>query len=288
MKSMTGFGKSSAKFENKIINVEIRTLNAKQIDINTRIPNLYREIDLKIHDIIKQKLERGKIDCVITTTNAENNAPISLNKELFIQYYKQLSQIADEISADKTLLPYYILMREDVNATVAETLSENEVNTVLNCVTDALNEVENFRITEGIALKSAFDNHISVIEKLLTDIEPFEKGRIERIREKILARFEEITTITVDEARFEQEIIFYLEKLDVTEEKIRLNQHINYLKQCINATDPVGKKLMFVSQEIGREINTLGSKSNDANIQKIVVMFKDELEKIKEQAANVL
>ncbi len=288
MKSMTGYGKVTVEFENKNINVEIRTLNSKQADINIRLPNIYRAYEIEIQNLIKQRLERGKIDCYITLTSDKGMAKMDINEQMFKDYYNQLSNLCDISSADKTFLTYFLLQREDINQPIVEDITEEEKQMLFDCVDKALTEVNNYREEEGKALKKALENHINNIEKFSFDIVPFEKDRVPKIKEKLLARFKELEINDIDQARLEQELIFYLEKLDITEERVRLAQHIKYFKECLNSEQSIGKKLGFIAQEIGREINTLGSKSNEADMQKIVVLMKDELEKIKEQSANIL
>ncbi len=285
---MTGYGKVTVEFENKNINVEIRTLNSKQADINIRMPNIYRAYEIEIQNLIKQKLERGKIDCFITVTNDKDIAKMDINEQMFKDYYTQLSNLCDINGADKSFLTYFLLQREDINQPILEDISTEEKQKLFTCVEGALSEVDNYRIEEGKALKRAMENHISEIEKFSFDVIPFEKDRVPKIKEKLLARFKELEIVDIDQARLEQELIFYLEKLDITEERVRLTQHIKYFRECLNSEQCIGKKLGFIAQEIGREINTLGSKSNEVDMQKIVVMMKDELEKIKEQSANIL
>jgi uncharacterized protein (TIGR00255 family) len=288
MKSMTGYGKVTVEFENKNINVEIRTLNSKQADINIRLPNIYRAYEIEIQNLIKQRLERGKIDCYITLTSDKGMAKMDINEQMFKDYYTQLSNLCDISRADKTFLTYFLLQREDINQPIVEDITEEEKQMLFDCVDKALTEVNNYREEEGKALKKALENHIDNIEKFSFDIVPFEKDRVPKIKEKLLARFKELEINDIDQARLEQELIFYLEKLDITEERVRLAQHIKYFKECLDGEQSIGKKLGFIAQEIGREINTLGSKSNEADMQKIVVLMKDELEKIKEQSANIL
>ncbi len=289
MKSMTGYGKASVDYENKTISIEIRTLNSKQADVNVRIPNAYRSAEIEIQNAIKQKLERGKIDCFITVTYMKGGAVMNINEQLFKDYYAQLSSLTNSVpDADKSLLTYYLLNRDDINQPIDENFSQQEKQALFDCLNQVLDMVDAYRITEGEAMHKAFEQHISVIESCAKEVEPFEKNRVPMIKEKLLNRFKELNIEGVEENRLEQELIFYLEKLDITEERVRLNQHINYFRQTMLLSESIGKKLGFIAQEMGREINTLGSKSNDADMQKIVVRMKDELEKIKEQSANIL
>ena len=280
MKSMTGYGKAVTEFENKTLSVELRTLNSKQADINIRIPNIYRSVEIEIQNIIKQRLERGKIDCYITQGFQKGAAVLDVNEQLFGDYYMQLCKITDTVGADRGYLTEFLLSRDDINQPVCTDISAEEKQ--------ALDEVDTYRKTEGGALEKAFNTHINNIEEFARLIEPFEKDRVPQIKEKLMGRFKELNVEVPDESRLEQELIFYLEKLDITEERVRLAQHIQYFRETMQADGTMGKRLGFIAQEMGREINTLGSKSNDVGMQKLVVMMKDELEKIKEQSANVL
>ncbi|MBQ7985212.1 MAG: YicC family protein [Bacteroidales bacterium] len=288
MKSMTGYGKAAKDFENKTINVEIRTLNSKQADINIRLPNIYRQCEIELNNLIKQELQRGKIDCYITLAYQKGAAVLDIDKDLFKDYYRQLSEMTDEVDADDDYLTEFLLSRDDVNQPESAEISDKERQALTECTLQALQQVNLYRQTEGAALEKAFVNHLCVIEDLAKQAEPFEKDRVPKIKEKFLQRFKELNVEGVNPERLEQELIFYLEKLDITEERIRLNQHIGYFRQCMQNEEVLGKKIGFIAQEMGREINTLGSKSNDAAMQRIVVLMKDELEKIKEQSANVL
>ena len=285
---MTGYGKSGANYNNKTINVEIRTLNSKQADISIKMPNIYREFEIELNNLIKDKLLRGKIDCYISISYTKGEAQLDINEDLFQSYYKQLHNMCNEINADESYLTQYILQRDDVNSPALQAISKEEKEALFDAVNQTINIVNEYREQEGEALEKAFVKHIDKIEDLSLQVEPFEKNRVARIKEKLLQRFKELELTNVDENRLEQELIFYLEKLDITEERVRLKQHINYFRNTMQENISIGKKIGFIAQEMGREINTLGSKSNEANMQQIVVMMKDELEKIKEQSANVL
>ena len=285
---MTGYGRQVKVFENKNITVEIKALNSKQADINTRIPPAYRCVEIEINNLLKSRLERGKIDCFITVSFLKGNAKIDINENLFKTYYSQLKQLTAEVGADDKYLTEYLLKRDDISQTEEDSLSEEEKAVLLACVNEAVNELDSFRLQEGAALKEDFKKRVDLIETLSAEVAPFEQNRVPQIKDKLLSRLEELRLTEIDSSRLEQELIYYLEKLDITEERTRLAQHIKYFRQTIEAEESIGKKMGFITQEMGREINTLGSKSNDAQMQQIVVKMKDELEKIKEQLANVL
>ncbi|MBQ9253913.1 MAG: YicC family protein [Bacteroidales bacterium] len=288
MKSMTGYGKCSVNFENKVISVEIRTLNSKQADINIKVPQIYKGKEIEINNILKTKLERGKIDCYITVQYAKDSAELEMNKELFVSYYKQLKEVLDGVSADVNSVIEYLLQRDDVMQSNNNELGEEESQILLSCVVSAVEMVDEYRKNEAIALKEDLVKRVNIIRDLSNGVEDFEKQRVPIIKEKLLNRLNQLQLENVDMGRLEQELIYYLEKLDITEEKVRLNKHIDYFLETVEQTESQGKKLGFIAQEMGREINTLGSKSNDAQMQRIVVKMKDELEKIKEQLANIL
>lgn len=288
MKSMTGYGKVSEAFDVKNITVEIRTLNSKQADISVKLPPLYRSKEIEINNILKTRLERGKIDCYITVAYNKGNAKIDINENLFKSYYEQLRQMANNVGADSTYLTQYVLQRDDVSQSENNELKPEEADILLLAVNKAVDVVDNYRQIEGKVLKEDFIKRVNLIHTLAESVEPFEKQRVPAIKEKLMQRLEELQIDNIDNNRLEQELIYYLEKLDVTEERVRLAQHIKYFLESIEAEEAQGKKLGFIVQEMGREINTLGSKSNDAEMQKIVVKMKDELEKIKEQLANAL
>lgn len=288
MKSMTGYSKASLDFENRTISVELKSVNSKQCDVNIKLPNIYRQEEINILNLIKEKLVRGKIDCFISITYPTGNANLDINQELFKAYFNQLSKVTNSVGADKSYLTAYLLQRDDINQMQDDVLSEQEIEALLSCTKKAIELLDNYRSIEGNALQKAFDTHVDLIEKYSLQIAPFEKNRIPIIKDKIISRFKELNIEGVEPNRLEQELIFYLEKLDITEERIRLAQHIKYFRQTMLSQETIGKKLGFIAQEMGREINTLGSKSNEADMQRLVVMMKDELEKIKEQSANVL
>jgi uncharacterized protein (TIGR00255 family) len=285
IKSMTGFGKSQASYKNKNITIEIKSLNSKQIDFGIRIPSKYRSLDIDIRNQISSYLERGKIDCIIYEENIKSN--LAVNKENFISYYRELEELADSVKANKDDLFRLALQNSENNSTI-ESLEEEEEDFIIMLLFQCLNNINSFRETEGLAIEKDLRLRISNISKGLKLVDNFEYKRIDIIKEKIKQRLEDINLGNYDENRLEQELIYWLEKIDITEEKIRLAQHLEYFIQTLELPKSQGKKLGFIAQEIGREINTLGSKANDINLQKIVVDMKDELEKIKEQVLNVL
>ncbi len=288
--SMTGFGKATCELPDKKISIEIKSLNSKQLDVNMRLPNLYREKDLVMRNELANKLGRGKVDVgfYIDFLGAEKNA--SINNQVIESYYNQLLPLSDKLGlTEKTdLLRAIIPLPDTVKIEQAE-LDEEEWKLIFSAFKEALDKLIVFRKQEGTVLKNDIINRIENIKTLQSKVEPFEKERIEKVRERILDQLNELRDkIKMDENRFEQEMIFYLEKLDITEEKVRLTNHLEYFLETVNNEELVGKKLGFISQEIGREINTMGSKANHSEIQKLVIQMKDELEKIKEQSLNIL
>jgi uncharacterized protein (TIGR00255 family) len=290
IKSMTGFGKALSELPDKTIMVEIKSLNGKQADIYLRLPNLYREKESEIRNIIINSLKRGKIECVITIESFNGEQTAVINKEAVKHYYKQLLEIRDELKIQNTEpLVQAILRLPESLKTEKEELDEEEWQELKSALLQSIKHLENFRQQEGKILEKDIVNRVGNIEKLLTQLDAFENTRIERIRERLKNNlFEFFNNDTVDKNRFEQELIYYIEKLDINEEKVRLKNHCNYFMQVTKEDNNIGKKLGFICQEIGREINTIGSKANDFEIQKIVVLMKDELEKIKEQLMNVI
>lgn len=290
IKSMTGYGKAVAETPQKKISIEIKSLNSKQLDINLKLPWLYREKEAEIRNIISQKLERGKIDFNIYFDILGDEGIPVINKLVVKSYYKQLKEIAGElnISIDEQLLPAIIRL-PDAMKTEKPELTEDEWETVRENILESLLMLDQFRIEEGKAIETNIKSCLSNILTSLQNVEYFEQGRIEKVRERLTSILKEnAVTENIDKNRFEQELIFYLEKFDINEEKVRLRKHCEYFINTIEEESPNGRKLSFIAQEIGREINTIGSKANDASIQRLVVMMKDELEKIKEQINNVL
>ncbi|MCB0804663.1 MAG: YicC family protein [Bacteroidales bacterium] len=289
IKSMTGFGKAECSYDNRKHIVEIKTLNSKFLDINARLPNGYKEKELELRSMISNRLLRGKVDFTITLEGGES-ANYSINKSLVKKYFNDLKEVSGEIGHGNMdeLLPTIIRL-PDVMIPAREDLSEEEWELLREAVETALLKVDEFRLQEGASLKKELIYRSEKILTLLDEVVPFEKERIETLKNKIKKDLHELVDQEdVDKNRFEQELIFYMERLDITEEKVRLKKHCKYFEETLNEEGAQGKKLGFITQEMGREINTLGSKASEANIQKIVVQMKDELEKIKEQLFNIL
>lgn len=288
MKSMTGYAKKQCVFGERKITIEIKTLNSKQLDANVKLPNRYRSKDLEIRSLLNQ-LERGKIDVVLTEEDGSIDS-VQLNKELLKARFNDLIPLATELLADdRTAILSTLLRQPDVwSNSQNDEISDAEWNALRLSVQQAIDEVDAFRKNEGEILKVDFQKHIDLIEQKSLAIPQFEAERIDIAKERIRKYIEDFQIKNVDENRFEQELIYYLEKLDITEEKVRLKKHIDYFRDTMENEDCSGKKLGFIVQEIGREINTTGSKANHVEIQKLVVQMKDELEKIKEQLGNIL
>lgn len=283
--SMTGYGKAVLELPEKKVTIEIRSLNSKTLDLNTRIPSFYREKELEIRNLISEKVQRGKIDfsMLVELNPAARNQ--SINAELIKSYMEEFKSITPNVT-DGELLP--VIMRlPDVISYTQDDLNEEEWNQIRATIIEAINALNQFRLDEGKVLEKYLTLNLNNILELLTQVIPFEQERIETIKERFNKRLEDLK-VDIDQNRFEQEMIFYLEKLDITEEKVRLKNHCEYFLKELAGIASNGKKLGFISQEIGREINTLGSKSNHSEMQKIVVQMKDELEKIKEQSLNIL
>jgi uncharacterized protein (TIGR00255 family) len=290
MKSMTGFGKAVNEISGKKITVEIRSLNSKQLDLNLRMPYLYKEKELELRAEISKQVERGKVDLSVFTESTQDAMPVALNKELAKTYYKELKSLSSELNENgHDLLGLVLKMPEVMKAEreVAE-LDVEEWKQVKSTVDKAIDAFQKFRDDEGKTLLNEFNSRISIINNLLMDVLALDAARVTNIKSRIKNNIEEVIDVNkIDQNRFEQELIYYIEKLDITEEKLRLKTHLDYFTATMN--EPAsGRKLGFISQEIGREINTIGSKANDAGMQKLVVQMKDELEKIKEQMLNVL
>lgn len=290
MKSMTGFGKAIAEVFGKKVTVEIRSVNSKSMDLNVRMPYLYKEKELELKSEVSKQLERGKVDVTIFTDSLQENLPVAVNKNLLKAYYSELEGVAKEIGAGNAGLLELVLKMPDVMKAEKELQEFNEAewNEVKKVVFSAIGSFQEFRIQEGTVLALEFMNRIGIISELLLLVEQQDSIRIDNVRSKIKnALAEVIDKEKIDQNRFEQELIYYIEKLDITEEKLRLKTHLDYFLSTMKEP-AAGRKLGFIAQEIGREINTIGSKANEANIQKMVVQMKDELEKIKEQLLNVL
>jgi len=287
---MTGYGKAIAETPQKKITIEIKSLNSKQFDLNTKMPWLYKEKEPEIRNLISQKLDRGKIDFSIYCDMLDDEVVTVINKSAVRNYYNQFKDIASELKIDLDDQIFTAIMKlPDTLKTEKPEMPEGEWEIVRNQIIESVAMLDLYRIEEGNSIMTDLKKCIRNILSLLITIETFEPGRITKVREKLMAILEEnMGQENVDKNRFEQELIFYLEKYDINEEKVRLKTHCDYFLETINTPSPNGKILNFIAQEIGREINTIGSKANDASIQKFVVMMKDELEKIKEQTLNVL
>ncbi len=290
IKSMTGFGKCILALPDKSISVEIKSLNSKQFDASLRLPLIYREKEAELRILLTSGLERGKIELNINIDKNGETASYRFNRPLAKQYFKEIKALAEELQLEinEDLIHTLVKMPDVLKAEQPE-LYENEWNKVRQIVLESIGKLNEFRVQEGLALEKDLVSRVENIENLLVKILPLEKNRILKTRERLMKQFEDsVPSGTIDMNRFEQEIIYYLEKLDITEEKVRLKKHCKYFLETLKENGANGKKLAFISQEMGREINTLGSKANDADIQKIVVLMKNELEKVKEQLFNIL
>jgi uncharacterized protein (TIGR00255 family) len=290
IRSMTGFGKTEFEVGNKKITLEIKSLNSKQLDINTRIPAMYREKDIEIRRLISEMLTRGKVDFALYLDNLGTESTSRINAAIVKDYYRQLKTIHKELGLEvnESIMNSIMRLPETVKM-VYDELDEAEWLEVRENLIKTLEELNRFRDQEGLALKSDIENNIQNILDLLSQVEPHETQRMENVKAKIMDSLNEMQLNgNVDKNRFEQELIYYMEKLDINEEKVRLTNHCSYFTETMGENEPSGRKLGFIAQEIGREINTLGSKANESNLQRIVVQMKDNLEKIKEQVLNVL
>ena len=285
IQSMTGFGKATAQLETKKINVEVKSLNSKGLDLSVRLPSTYREMELAVRNEIALKLERGKIDFTVFIENTTEQTTTKVNVPILKAYMAQLREVY--ANADETELMKMAIRMPDALKIEREEIEQNDWAAIQKVVQEALVNIINFRQAEGLSLEKEFQLRIANIRKYLAEAIALDPERIQNIKDKLQTAINELK-VNVDENRFEQELIYYLEKLDVTEERVRLTNHLDYFLETINVNEANGRKLGFITQEMGREINTLGSKSNHAGMQKLVVMMKDELEKIKEQVLNVL
>ncbi|WP_176221438.1 YicC/YloC family endoribonuclease [Massilibacteroides vaginae] len=289
IKSMTGFGKVTAELPSKKVTVEIKALNSKQLDLSTRIPSVYRDKEMEIRNLLLQNLERGKIEFNIFVEYIGRDTPTQINSTAIENYYTQIKDISEKLSIELPSDWFKVLLRlPDVIRTEAPEADETEWDVVEKAIKSAISQLVEFRIQEGNMLGKLFEEKIGNIASLLTEVEQYEGERIEKVKSRIQDNLEKIAGLDFDKNRFEQEMIYYIEKLDINEEKTRLDNHLKYFISTMNEDSSSGKKLGFIAQEMGREINTLGSKSNHAEMQKIVVRMKDELEQIKEQVLNVL
>lgn len=282
--SMTGFGRSEGVFEGKKLTIDVKSLNSKSFDLNIKMPLRYKEKEFEIRKMLNDRILRGKVDCYINIESLDHSSDVNINHDLVTSYIDELKKIAGD-GPDFEYLKMAIRM-PDVISSKADVLSEDEWIFLIEILNESLTKFENFRKTEGVILQDELERNIREIETFLSQVEPYEDVRMDSVKERYRKSLNEFDQI--DETRFYQEMAYYTEKLDIAEEKVRLTQHLKYYQEVMINENFNGKKLGFISQEIGREINTLGSKANHAEIQKLVVMMKDDLEKIKEQTLNVL
>lgn len=283
--SMTGFGKASLQLPTKKITVEIKSLNSKGLDLNTRMPSVFREMELGLRNQISQRLERGKVDFSLYVEVTGEETTSKINVPIIKGYINQMKAVIP--TADETELMKMAVRMPDALKTERDEIDANEWKQIQTVIDEALDNIANFRKDEGASLEKEFQLRIANIHNLMNEAVSYDAERVETVKTRLRTALDELK-VNVDENRFEQELIFYLEKYDITEEKVRLGNHLNYFLETLNGTEANGRKLGFITQEMGREINTMGSKSNHTEMQKLVVMMKDELEKIKEQVLNVL
>ena len=286
---MTGFGKGEAVYGDKKFRVELRSLNSKQLDLSIKLPGKYRAAEAEVRNIITRELQRGKVDCFISVESAVAETSAHINTEAFKAYADELRRVCTETSlkVDDSALVQSLLRLPDVVTTEEREVSAEEVASIVEAAKSAAAELNAFRVQEGQILIADLLKRVDLIEKYRHEIEPFESARVDTIKNRIRENIEKLQ-LEVDNNRLEQEMIFYIEKLDITEEKVRLDNHCRYFREVAAEEEAAGRKLGFIAQELGREINTMGSKSNEANMQRLVVKMKDELEKIKEQVLNIL
>ena len=300
IQSMTGYGKAELNLENANFTIEVKSLNSKQIDVTVKMSSIYRDKEIGLRKLLSEKLQRGKIELSIWREKSESPLNYSLNTVVIKQYHQQILQLKKDLGlkwnmwtftpfkAESTDIIPALLKMPDALTKGEEKSDDNEWEEIAKGVNTAIGNLLQFRIDEGIKLEEEISKRISIISDLLKQIEPLSKERIVKVKQSLNEKLSEIDSKNIDENRFEQELIYYLEKQDITEEQVRLDAHLSYFTETMNTPSPNGKKLGFIAQEIGREINTIGSKSSDAEMQKIVVQMKDELEKIKEQLLNIL
>ena len=285
IQSMTGFGKATLQLPTKKITVEVKSLNSKGLDLNVRMPSVYREMELALRNQIALALERGKIDFSIFVENTAESTSTKVNVPILRAYIAQLKEVQPD--ADETELMKMAIRMPDAMKTERDEIDENDWAQIQTVIDEGLKNIRDFRVSEGVALEKEFLHRIANIMTMMNETVSLDAERIDTVKTRLKAAIDELK-VTLDENRFEQELIFYLEKYDITEEKVRLENHLNYFIETLAGNEANGRKLGFIIQEMGREINTMGSKSNHAKMQKLVVQMKDELEKIKEQVLNVL
>ena len=288
IQSMTGYGKAELNLKNANFTIEVRSLNSKQIDANVKMSSIYRDKEIGLRKLLSEKLQRGKIELSIWRESSDSSAKYTLNTELIKEYFSQIKEVTNSLSINSNDIMPSLLKMPEVLVKGEEKAEDNEWEEIAKGIDIAIGNILQFRLDEGEKLETDITARINKLSTLLIDISPFAKGRIEKVKKSLAEKLAEIDTKNIDENRFEQELIYYLEKQDITEEQVRLDVHLSYFIETMKADAPNGKKLGFIGQEIGREINTIGSKSSDAEMQKIVVQMKDELEKIKEQLLNIL
>ncbi len=289
IQSMTGYGKTVVAYNGKKINIEVKSLNSKQLDLTTRIAPLYREKEMEVRQMISERVVRGKVEFSLWIEKDATTDAAPINTALMQQYYEQLKAFADQNKMQNVdWVSTLVRMPDVLTKTEVEELTDDEWTAVRQGVVEALQHLVDFRTQEGAALEKKFAEKVDNIERLMKSIEPYEKSRVEKIRQRIVDSLKQIPEAEYDKNRLEQELIYYIEKLDISEEKQRLANHLKYFRETMADQPGQGKKLGFIAQEMGREINTTGSKSNQAEMQNIVVMMKDELEQIKEQVLNAL
>lgn len=300
---MTGYGKAEINLVNTNFTIEVKSLNSKQIDATVKMSSIYRDKEIRIRKLLSEKLQRGKIELSIWREKSESSSNYNINTAVVKDYHKQILKLQAELNLKSSLwsiFRYYelglktadiiptLLKMPDALVKEFEEVDENEWDEIQKGIDVAIENLLDFRLDEGKKLEDDITSRVNTLAKLLVELAPFAKERIEKVKKSLADKLAEIDSKNIDEARFEQELIYYLEKQDITEEQVRLDTHLNYFIETMKFDSPNGKKLGFISQEIGREINTIGSKSSDAEMQKIVVKMKDELEKIKEQLLNIL
>ncbi|MBQ3043428.1 MAG: YicC family protein [Alistipes sp.] len=286
---MTGFGKGEAVVDNKKFRVELRSLNSKQLDLNIKIPSRYRAAEAEVRSVVTQLLQRGKVDCFVSFETSQAETSAHINSNMFAAYATELRKVCGEsgLSPDDAAIMSAVLRMPDVVANEECEVSDAELQAIVEATREAAMQLDAFRAQEGAILIADLLKRIDLIEQYRHEVEPYEQARVEVIKSRIRENIQKLA-IDVDNNRLEQEMIFYIEKLDITEEKVRLDNHCRYFREVAADEEAPGRKLGFIAQELGREINTMGSKSNEANMQRLVVQMKDELEKIKEQVLNIL
>jgi uncharacterized protein (TIGR00255 family) len=289
IKSMTGFGKGEAICGDKKFRVELRSLNSKQLDLSVKIPGKYRAAEAEVRNLVTRMLQRGKVECFVSYEAQVTETAAHINHDAFKSYADELREVcaASGIAVDSGALLTAVMRMPDVVTSEEQEVNDDELKAIVDAAKQAAEQLDAFRVQEGAILIADLLARIDLIQKYRHDVEPFESARVETIKNRIRENLQKLA-VDVDNNRLEQEMIFYIEKLDITEEKVRLDNHCAYFREVAATEDAAGRKLGFIAQELGREINTMGSKSNEANMQRLVVMMKDELEKIKEQVLNIL